>query len=264
MNNSFVNVLSTRDRHFGGTQKGTADPYISGYQFIYWKVLPKSLPAYMNYMYSSTGSVGPQERGIPGIQNFLANACMSVTVPGGTLNKTEFTGLGGSKWAAPTNMDYGNTLTIKFLEFSGLPVTRTFHSWFRMIREYRTGTSPLVGNNNADNSYSKTNYTGTLLYWTTKPDGVNVEFAALYTGVFPTKDPQDSFNGDITSVDKLEIDMEFSIDWIWQEPWVYTEAQNWARAYKANMNSAHGSLSQSGNNLTQNIGYLEERGSGMA
>ena len=49
-------------------------------------------------------------------------------------------------------------------------------------------------------AYNKENYGATLAYWTTKPDGVTVEFAAIYTGMFPTKDPMDLFSGDVIKI----------------------------------------------------------------
>jgi hypothetical protein len=159
--------------------------------------------------------------------NFLESSCLSVTPPGGTLNKTEFQGIGGTKWSVPTNIDYTNSVSMKFLEFTHLPVANIFHAWVRMIRDYKTGTSHL---HDSDSAYTKSAYAGSLLYWTTKPDGVTVEYSAAYTGLFPSKDPQDLFTSDVSSIDKLEVDMEFNVDWIWHEDWVHTKAQTAATA----------------------------------
>jgi len=202
-------------RRFGGTSTGiTADPYITGYHFISFRTLPT---------FTMRGKTEP-EITKPDIGKILAASCLSVTPPGGTLNKTEFTGLGGVKWSVPTNIDYGNTFTVKFLEYSSLPITSIFHSWTNMIRDYRTGMTTM-------DNYSKANYVGTMLYWTTKPDGKSIEYYACYTGVFPTKDPQDLFSSDLSSVDKLEIDMEFNCDYAWHEDWVYDECKDLAATY---------------------------------
>jgi len=218
MNNSFaITKENYVGRNFGGTTAGIADPYISGYHFIKWVKLPplldKQLKEGAEQLISKLNSVEDSK-------TLLEASCLSVTPPSGTLNKAEFTGLGGTKFSVPTNIDYGNTITIKFLEFSGLPILHFFSSWVKMIRDYRTGVSNLMGDD-----YSKQHYAGTLLYWTTKPDGRTVEFSSLYTGVFPTKDPRDLYTGDVTSVDKLEPDIEFSIDWAWREDWVHAKAQ---------------------------------------
>jgi hypothetical protein len=173
------------------------------------------------------------------------------------MNRAEFTGLGGSKWSVPTNMDYGNTLSVRFLEYSRLPIFHIFHSWFRLMREYRTGTSMLTGSAASDatpNQYTKKSYSGTMLYWTTKPDGVTVEYSAAYTGVFPTKDPQDSFPGDVSAVDKLEIDMEFSLDWIWREKFVRDECQFWANVFHAEGVQRHGGIKLGPAGQTVDIG----------
>jgi len=234
MHNSFKATQDNRfDRNFGGTDKGTADPYVSGYHFIFFKKLPPELETIIKHDINDLGI-----QNIPQIQRILSASCLSVTPPGGTLNSTEFTGLGGTKWGAPTNFDYGNSLTIRFLEFSRLPILHIFSSWFRLIREYRSGTSPL--GTTATSQYTKQAYASTILYWTTKPDGKTVEFSACYTGCYPTKDPMDSYPGDLTAVDKLEIDMEFRLDRIWKEPWVRAECQTWADTFKSENDSYRG------------------------
>jgi len=215
-------LLNKYDRHFGGTIVGVADPYISGYHFIEWIKLPAFLEKFVKY---GDGLTASSELGNSGnIGEFLAGSCLSVTPPGGSLEKTEFTALGGIKYAVPTTVTYGNSITLKFLEFSHLPVLGVIGGWVRMIRDYRAGVSHLT-DLDGDKEYSKKNYAGTLLYWTTRPDGKTVEYSAAYTGVFPLKDPQDSFTGDFSAVDKLEVDVEFNVDFIWHETWVHEKAQ---------------------------------------
>jgi len=236
MHNSFNNVKDNQfDRNFGGTTKGVADPYISGYHFIKFVKLPIELTRFIRYGDGAKHGIGSELE----IQQTLGASCLSVTPPGGTLNKAEFTGLGGIKFSVPTNVDYGNTMTIKFLEYSSLPILSIFGGWIRMIRDYRTGTSQLFGIGGTS-EYTKQNYAGTVLYWTTKPDGLTVEFSACYTGVFPTKDPMDLYTGDLTAVDKLEPDIEFNVDWIWHENWVHNKAQEYANViHSSNQSDAY-------------------------
>lgn len=244
LNNSFKALATnTFDRRLGGTLKGTADPYISGYQFALFRDLPSALSQAVNwYQGQGTLSGGSGISTNAEIQRILMGSLQSVTPPGGTLNKAEFNGLGGTKWGVPTNVDYGNTLTMKFLEYSSLPILNIFHGWFRMIRDYRTGVSPLGngGVGGLGQTYTKDNYAGTIFYWTTKPDGRSVEYCACYSGVFPTKDPQDAFTGDITASDKVEIDIEFHIDWVWHEQWVAKLCQNYANAQAGIGAAVHG------------------------
>jgi hypothetical protein len=231
------------DRRFGGTGESvTADPYISGYHYIHWSQIPPGLKEWVAAGDGelASGSLSSDAN----IMNFLQGACLSVTPPGGTLNKTEFTGIGGVKWAVPTNIDYTNTVTIKFLEFSHLPVLSIISGWVRMIRDMKTGVSAL---NDGVDSYTKSAYAGTMFYWTTKPDGKTVEYSACYSGMFPTKDPQDSFSGDLASIDKLEIDVDFNVDWIWHEPWVHTKCQQFADSIQNNPKGGfRGSITGSG------------------
>ncbi len=217
-----------RDRNWGGTSNQlAAEPYISGYSFISWH-LPTTLNSFLNAN-SIAGTVALGQEVTASARNstdaghFLDHSMLGVTPPGGTLNKAEFQALGGMKWSVPTNIDYGNSITVKYLEFSGLPILRIHRAWVQMIRDNGSGLTALDG---AKGQYNKANYSATLLYWTTKPDGKTIEYYAAYTGVFPTKDPQDAFTGDIASIDKLEVDIDYNVDYIWHEPWVYSLIQN--------------------------------------
>ena len=230
MKNSFAQSQINRfSKNFGGTLKGIADPYVSGYGFIYFDYLPPALPSgrsnggYINGMPSASLS-------IPEIQNLLSAQMLGVTPPGGTLNKIEFTGLGGTKWAVPGNIDYGNTISIKFLEMDHLPITSIIHSWVKMIRDYRTGVTDDLEMYASGTGYSKKDYAAVLYYWTTAPDGKTVEYSACYDGVFPTKDPQDLFSHDVETVGRLDVEIEFSLDYIWQEDWVRQKCQGFADA----------------------------------
>jgi len=229
--NSFVNATTNRlSRNFGGTVAGVADPYLTGYHFIYFAKLPASLASY------SSGLEDGE------IKNLLAGACLSVTPPGGTLNKVEYTGLGGVKFAVPGNIDYGNSVSVKFLEFNKLPVFNIMHGWVKMIRDYRTGVSNLV--ETADGmGYSKSTYAGLMYYWTTAPDAKTVEYFACYDGLFPTKDPQDLFTSDVETIGRLDIEIEFNVDYLWHEDWVKSKCQEYADnifAIKANVIEQYG------------------------
>jgi len=213
MKNSFAslsqNILT---RKFGGSSNtGAAEPYVTGYHFIWFDKLPDLITSYTADFSSGISSVSE-------IQQVLAATCLSVTPPGGTLNKVEFTGLGGVKWAVPGNIDYGNTVSIKFFEFQRTPLLDIFHGWFKMIRDYRTGVSDKI--EAGDEGYTKADYGAVLYYWTTAPDARTIEYCACYDGVFPTKDPQDLFTSDVETVGKLDLEMEFSVDYTWHEKWV--------------------------------------------
>ena len=232
--NSFVNVTTNRlTRNFGGTVAGVADPYLTGYHFIYFAKMPADLATYAGM-------------DVADITNLLSGACLSVTPPGGTLNKVEFTGLGGVKWAVPGNIDYGNSVSVKFLEFNGLPMLNIFHGWIKMMRDYRTGTSNLPDTDTS--GYTKSTYAGLMYYWTTAPDAKTVEYYACYDGVFPTKDPQDLFTSDVETVGRLDVEIEFNVDYVWHEDWVKTKCESYAEsvfALKANVVEQYGNTNSS-------------------
>jgi hypothetical protein len=222
MQTSFA-ALSTNplSRKFGGTKVGTAEPYLTGYHFIHFDKLPANLSKYTAQGVSGLNSEAD-------ISSVLHASCLSVTPPGGTLNKVEFTGLGGIKWAVPGNIDYGNTVTIKFLEFAKTPILDIMHNWVKMIRDYRYGVSSeaLTGD-----SYSKKDYATVMYYWTTAPDARTIQYYACYDGMFPAKDPQDLFASDVETVGRLDIEIEFNVDYAWHEPWVLAKCNTFNTAY---------------------------------
>ncbi len=154
------------------------------------------------------------------ISTMLAACCTGVTPPGGTLNKVEFTGIGGVKWGVPGSIEYGTSVTLKFMELQGLPITTIISAWVQLIRDNRTGIS-----NVPKSDYDQTNYSGTLLYWTTTPNAQNVQYYAAYDGIFPLKDPSDLFSSDVETVDKVDIEIEFNVNRVYRDSWVYELCQ---------------------------------------
>ena len=225
MANNFQNLQNNLfSRRFGGTVKGVVDPYISGYFFGFFVSIPEE--AIKNNLGNSLG-------GNVNIRKLLSSGILSVTVPTATLNKTTYDALGGLKWHAPTNIDIGDTCTVKYAEMSGLPYFKVYHAWFNAIRDYRTGASNLIGD-----GYTKSKYACDFIYFSTKPDAQTVEFAIYMTGMFPSKDPFDLYGGDITAVDKVEYEQEFSVDYVWvNDDWVIKKAESIVDLIKPNIDS---------------------------
>lgn len=206
-------------RRWASNNKGTAvDPLVTGYCFVKFMDLPTRLPDHMlpSSKIRSVGEIGKA----------LASSCTSVTLPGATQNKAEFTGLGGVKFFYPTNKDWDDTVSLRFTEWSGAPIHHIIHAWGKMIADYRTGV------NNSTPPARKGNVTGSMYYWTTKADGVSIDFHCFIVGMFPMMDPTDQFGFDITTIDKLELDIDFSCDMVYQEEWTYNKCSELALAYK--------------------------------
>lgn len=235
---SFANVqTNVFSRKFGGTNVGVADPYVTGYHFIWFDKLPTQLVTVLNSYGGLSGAALDENA----IKNVLAASCLSVTPPGGTLNKVEYTGLGGVKWAVPGNIDYGNTVSLKFFEFNKTPILDIMHGWVKMIRDYRTGATDLEDLDPNGEGYTKATYAGLLYYWTTAPDGVTVEYYACYDGVFPSKDPQDLFTSDVETVGRLDVEIEFNVDYAWHEDWVLNKCRGFANnIFKASKQNVQG------------------------
>ncbi len=220
LKSAFINTAQNQlSRRWGGHSTGVADPYITGYHFIWFDKLPNGLMLEIGKGDRVTDSIDKGD-----VQKILAATCTGVTPPGGTLNKIEFTGLGGVKWAVPGNLDYGNSVSVKFTEMQGLPITTFMHKWVKSIRDYRTGATETL-DDQAGVGYSKAQYSSLLYYWTTAPDAKTIEYFACYDGVYPTKDPADLHASDIESIGKLDIEIEFNVDYAWHEDWVYDKCK---------------------------------------
>jgi len=180
-----------------GYQPQAIDPYITGYFYVLWTRLPDFLTNQGNVLGAN-----------------FSHLCRVVnngfTLPDITLNTTDVPlGFGGTnKLSVPTNIDMSNEISIKYLELSGLPVSRFHTSWISGIRDYASGVSQIK-------NYSQYNITGDCLYITTKPVMNNdnnkqiIESAHLFTGVFPNTDKQSSFAGDLTSSDKVDLEVPY-------------------------------------------------------
>lgn len=235
VSNSFA-PLSSGNNLLTGRWSGNSpgvDTYISGYCFVNFSYIPDAVLSNINTLSSGTAS-SPVDK--TSVENVLESAFLSCTIPTGTLNVTEHTGLGGITWSNPTNITYDRTITMRFLETLGTPIYSIFKGWVRTIRDYRYGVSGL--NNTVGNNYQKSNYAGAVYYWTTRPDCKTVETAFCITGLYPTKDPRDSFSGDRATNDKVEIDMDFTCDYIWDESWVYDYVNNYISSINPSSRSA--------------------------
>jgi len=179
------NILT---RKFGGTTVGVADPYVSGYHFVWFDKIPPGLAGYI----ASNGISGISSTGE--VQNILAASCLSV------------------------------------LEFNKTPLLDIMHNWVKLIRDYRTGATDLEDGDQGE-GYTKKTYAGLMYYWTTAPDAKTVEFYAAYDGVFPAKDPQDLFTSDVETVGRLDLEIEFNVDYTWHEPWVLDKCQKFANTF---------------------------------
>jgi len=227
---AFANLFSEDSNQFtktfGGTSKGTATPFISGYFGVYFDDIPGTLANYIDGLSASD------------ITRILSCTLMSITVPSVTVNKTTFNGIGGKKWSVVTNIDVGDSISCRFTEFSGLPIAKIFYTWARLARSPRYHASILNGE-----QYKKSAYSCSVFYWVTRPgmyvdsgNNTDIEVAYCFTGCFPSKAPTDAFGSDVSTNDKVEIDMDFNVDEMFcsLDPdcdWVIEKCQTMASKY---------------------------------
>lgn len=231
MASSFYSVNQNMFTRKFGTHTAPVEPYITGYHFCEWVKLPNALS-------DSTLYEGKEPLKLADIKSLLNGLTYSVNVPSRTINKTEIVGLGGVKWTAPTSQDEDTNISCRYLETVDLPIKRIMHAWTTLLRNNLTGTSYI------ESRYDKSQYSGAMYYWTVTPGGRDVQFYACYTGLWPTKDPNDSFSHDVAANDKLEIDIDYSFDQAFYSSWVLTNVNNFAerrfRGTQATLDEVYG------------------------
>lgn len=191
----------------GGTNRGTADNFISGYFYTFFIDLP-DIAVCPPIITSTIDSF-----------KYLSGTCLSFTPPSITLNKTTAMGAGTAKSSVPTNIDISDSVTTRHSEYDDLPTSRLLSNWVYSIRD------PQTGGTNIDN-YKKSKYSCTIVYVILKPDWKTIQRAIVVTGCFPDKDPMDLFDGDYQTHDLKEVDITWSCDKVYdsnnpvQRQWV--------------------------------------------
>lgn len=238
--NAFNNVLDkSRTRNFGGTSASYAcEPYISGYCFIKWFLPPRLTDFLGSYVPSTDNDQVDFKPTAEYCGKVLSAAFVGITPPGQSIDFVEYRGSCGVVWNNPMRVNYGHNLSIKYIEMSGLPIYRIHKCWLDMIRDAHQGVKGK--NYESDPINQRDNYAGGVLYWTTKPDGVTVEYCCAYSGVVPERDNQEAFASDISSVDKVELDMSYRIDHLWTDSWVFEEVKKAKNEFKDNLWSRDG------------------------
>lgn len=200
----YDNTLANNKSFFTGhmnLQRLEFDPFIGGYAFIYWVKLPKWVT--MKY---------------PGFKDMTQKNFKSFDgISDIDLQAEDYThtfnsnGYGVASTIQKNNTDF----TIKHQEFSGSPIRNMYQFWVSGIRDPRTDIATYPRMFGCD--YAAKNHTGELLYIVTRPDANNVkdesinniEFAAYYTNVFPTKIPLGHLNYSQGDHSLAEIDIPF-------------------------------------------------------
>ena len=191
------------NRYFGDVYDQYMDPYTTGVGYVIWDKLPSQV--------------------IPNADKarlFLANIAQSFTLPSITLNAIEYNGLNNLKWAVPGTAELDSqTFTVRMIEWKDAPVIQLIGRWITMIRDINYGVANM-------SDYTQSAYKGRVIYASTDVTGKNVQFAALFTGVFPTRVPLDALNFDTATQDKVEPDFEFHFDMMFTGNETITLAQS--------------------------------------
>lgn len=198
---AYDSKLATEASFFTGgmnLQTLNFDPFVSGYAVIIWT----KLPSWVTDEYPGFAAMTQKN-----FKSFEGLSDMELQT-----GQYEHS-FNGNQYDFATSITKGNTeFTLKHQEFSGSPIKNMYQHWVTGIRDPRTDIAQYPRKYGLD--YCAKNHTGELLYIVTRPDINNVdmnniEFAAYYTNVFPTKVPFSHLNYTQNSHDPAEIDITF-------------------------------------------------------
>lgn len=179
------------------------DPYVSGFAFIKWIKVPKWISPD-----EGRGFKQLSERNFKAFQGLSDMQMDTGAITAGfTNNETSFAKGGVQKQEG---------FTIRHQEKSGGEITKDYNAWVSGIRDPKTGIATYPRKSGL--AYHSDNHTGILLYVVTRPDAdnfgkgpdqSNIEFAALFTHVMPTKILLNHYNYEAGNHDNAESEQEF-------------------------------------------------------
>lgn len=174
------------------------DPLVTGYAFIIWTKLPQWI-----------------EQEFPGFKSMTQKNFKSFDgISDMELQTQAYSyGFNSNEYNVAAGISKNNTeFTLKHQEYSGSPIKNMYQYWISSISDPETGIATYPVKYNMD--YAMKNHTGELMYIVTRPDvnnvnKKNIEFAAYYTNVFPTKIPLGHLNYSQGDRNLVEIDITF-------------------------------------------------------
>lgn len=197
----YDSTIATSDSFFTGglnLQKLEFDPLVTGHAFWIWTKIPSWVESTFKGFKAMTQK---NFKGFDGISDIeLATAAYEY-------------GFANNEYNVATGIQKQNTeFTLRCQEYSGSPIKNMYQFWVSGIRDPETGIATYPVRYGID--YAAKNHTGAGIYIVTRPDANNVtkkniEFAAYYTNVFPTKLPLGHFSYSQGTNDLVEIEMPF-------------------------------------------------------
>ncbi|QDJ97794.1 hypothetical protein PALS2_169 [Staphylococcus phage PALS_2] len=175
------------------------DPFVTGYSFIVWTKIPSWVEKQFPGFKAMTQKNFKSFQGLENIE-MTTNDYMH------TFN--------GNNYRTAASITKGNTgFQMTHQEFSGSPIKNMYQYWVSGIRDPRTGIATYPKIHNLE--YAAKNHTGELLYIQTRPDANNtsknnIEFAAYYTAVIPTRISLDHHNYTMETHEEAQIEQDFA------------------------------------------------------
>jgi hypothetical protein len=199
----------SRDSFFNGYVghgANSKDPFVGGFAFIKWIKIPTFMERLDSQAARDFKLLSEKNfKGFSGLSDLQMDT--GAITAGFTNNELSH---------AKGTVQKPEGFTLKYQVKSGSDLDMFYRSWVGGVRDPKTGIATYPRQTGLP--YHSDNHTGILLYVVTRPDadnfgkgadGSNIEFAALYTNVLPTKINLDHFNFESGSHEFAEKEQEF-------------------------------------------------------
>ena len=129
-----------------------------------------------------------------------------------TMDTTDITGgYVGAKFQIPSVVhDDTDTITISVQEMSGSPVREFVDTWMTGISDPLTGLSHYHGVLSDECPYKASNHTMEIIFVSTDPTGMDIEYAAMFCNMMPKSVKISHFNYESGTHDAVSTDLEFT------------------------------------------------------
>ena len=132
-----------------------------------------------------------------------------------TVDFTDFEGgFAGQRYSTVSlSRDETDTITIQLYELTGSPIREYLDTWITGTRDPRSGIAHyhgVIAEKGAD-YYSEKNHTAEMIYVNLDPTAMNIEYAAMFAHMFPTRVPKAHLNYEKGNRDNALLDLEFRV-----------------------------------------------------
>lgn len=177
------------------------DAYVTGYFFATIDSIPLDFLKFLREKYTGDWT---EER----ITQLFTGSVLEVALPQETLKTVTFPGKAAYFRTAPLFSQKGNSISINFLVTQTLNISSFFIAWYQYISQITDGRWKIDSENPSTNIYGANFYYAAFL-----PNMIDIVFAFVGEGFYPTNNPFSEFGHALGTIENLRHTVTFNVDY---------------------------------------------------